>query len=496
MKKEKFTDAPVFAPSVTFGLTNMTELEFKRLTFDDLKGMLPYFRNSDMLLSDYSAAFKWMWQKHFALEFAYVENCLVFREEYQGRTYFHYPMRLKEDDDKRAVDAVEEYCRKNNLRIHFTAVPREKLMGLIGRYGMEMRITNHRRWRDYLYRAEDFIGYSGKKFNGQRNHVNKFTRLYPNFVFTELTERDESEIKAFLDKFSARQLGKGSVMAAEELESVYALVPHIGELNLSAGALRIDGNIVAVSIGERCGEQLVIHVEKALTEYAGVYPAMAQQFAKRFVADGVKYINREDDAGDAGLRKSKLQYNPVCLVDKYDVFPRRVIDRLTHLPVIRSERLTVKEVSDLDGSALYALEMEVERNKFWGYDWREHTQIKSPTPEFFLQGLREDFKNREEMPMGVYLGNKMIGEVVLHNFGYRNDCEIGMRLLPAYEGYGYAREAVQAVMNYAFYDLNMERLLAKCHKENQRSRNTLLAVGFRPCGEDDVFYYFHKTAAM
>jgi hypothetical protein len=222
---------------------------------------------------------------------------------------------------------------------------------------------------------------------------------------------------------------------------------------------------------------------------------MAQEFAAHFVTQDILYINREDDAGDRGLRKSKLQYNPIYLVDKYDLSPRRVIDRLTHAPVLHTERLVIKEMSDEDAPVLYQLEMDEERCKLWGYNWRDYRK-KTPTPKQFLKGARDDFKNREEMPMGIYLNGAMIGEVVLHNFGYRNDCEVGMRLLPEYEGKGYAAEAVLAAMNYALYDLNMETILAKCHKRNEKSKKTLVSVGLRQYKEDETFFYFRKTAAM
>lgn len=471
------------------------EINFKNLTLSDIIHMQPYFENCNWRLSDYSAAFKLMWQKHFSLDFAYVENCVVFREYYQGRVYFHYPMEIEDGQAERAIDSIEAYCRERNIRIHYTCVPREKIAVMIERYGMEMRITNHRRWRDYLYNAEDFVLYGGKKFSGQRNHVNKFKKLYPQYEFITLNGDARARMCEFLKKFEVRQLSKGTVMAREELEGVYELLPHIDDLKLKVGALQVDGQIIALSIGERCGEQLIIHVEKALTDFEGAYPTMAQEFAKHFAVDGVVFINREDDSGDAGLRKSKLQYNPVRLVDKYDIFPRRPIDRVNHIPVILTERLTIKEITDVNSLEFYRLEFDAERNKYWGYNWRDHYKGQ-PTPEYFMQGIREDFEKREEIPMGIFSGNRLVGEVVLHNFGYRNDCEVGVRLLPEYEGQGFAREAVLGAMNYAFFDLNIETVLAKCYKQNVRSRQMLVASGMRPNGEDETFYYFRKTAAM
>ena len=49
---------------------------------------------------------------------------------------------------------------------------------------------------------------------------------------------------------------------------------------------------------------------------SGAYPAMAQAFVN-FMGTGFRYVNREDDAGDEGIRYSKLNYKPIELIPKY-----------------------------------------------------------------------------------------------------------------------------------------------------------------------------------
>ena len=47
----------------------------------------------------------------------------------------------------------------------------------------------------------------------------------------------------------------------------------------------------------------------------GAYPMINQQFVQHECTD-YAYINREDDAGSAGLRKAKLSYQPAFMVQK------------------------------------------------------------------------------------------------------------------------------------------------------------------------------------
>ena len=87
-------------------------------------------------------------------------------------------------------------------------------------------------------------------------------------------------------------------------------------LNQVGAFLLTEKGIAAFAMGEIRGDTLHIHAEKADTTFSGAYPAMAQAFAS-YAAKNAVYINREDDAGDPGIRYSKEQYRPVCLIPKY-----------------------------------------------------------------------------------------------------------------------------------------------------------------------------------
>ena len=472
-------------------------IEFQKLHRTDIARLLPYFRAQSTRLSNYSAGFLFMWSRYMDTHFAEEEGCLLLRDRYVGNHYFYYPVSRTGDAaaEERALAHIEAYCRANNMRLHFTAIPREKLAMLVERYGEDLHVSNIRRWRDYLYAAEDFQTYPGGKYSGQRNHVNKFKKNNPDFSFHIFTEKDLPEVQAFLCEYAVAQYAKADMLADEEMRGVFEILPHIAEYGMDCGYLRAGGRIVALSVGERCGDMMIVHIEKALREMPGAYPTVAQLFAQAFCRDKIRFLNREDDSGDAGLRKSKLQYLPVRLIDKYNLAVRRSIDGLSQFPEFRTSRLVIKAVEDKDAARFAALARDVELNRFWGYDWREEAP-PDPPDAWFLEDIRSDFKKKNELPLGLFFEGELIGEVVLHNFGYRSEAEIGMRILPAFQGRGFAREGLLGLMEYGFVKLGLERIEAKCFRANEVSAYTLRAAGMRAAGEDETYLYFYKTAAM
>ena len=65
----------------------------------------------------------------------------------------------------------------------------------------------------------------------------------------------------------------------------------------------------------------LIHIEKADTNYEGIFPMINQQYVLHECED-VELINREEDMGVEGMRKAKRSYNPMKMIEKHLISTR------------------------------------------------------------------------------------------------------------------------------------------------------------------------------
>ena len=174
---------------------------------------------------------------------------------------------------------------------------------------------------DYLYDTKDLIELKGRAYHSKKNHLNYFLSNYK-YDYCEMTTDMAEDAMAFIRAFNERKSPEDpherELLELEEraMRDVFLNLDTVGYLS---GVIMIDGRIEAISIGGRLGTKTVtVHVEKANTEYRGLYQAINNEFCKAMAAN-VKRINREEDMGIPGLRKAKLSYNPVKFVEKYTV---------------------------------------------------------------------------------------------------------------------------------------------------------------------------------
>ena len=100
------------------------------------------------------------------------------------------------------------------------------------------------------------------------------------------------------------------------------------KLELKGGLIRLNGKIIAFTLGSRANEDtFIVHIEKADYTITGSYQMINNQFAINNF-EGIKYINREEDLGIEGLRKAKLSYNPIILADNYSATVKQEVAML------------------------------------------------------------------------------------------------------------------------------------------------------------------------
>ena len=100
---------------------------------------------------------------------------------------------------------------------------------------------------------------------------------------------------------------------------------------------------------------------------------------------------------------------------------------------------------------------------------------------------------REEYSLVVKSGDKPVGEIVLWDFDYHGNMQIGFRFFKERQGKGYAFESVKKVIEYAFDELKVKSVRAYCFIENVRSVNLLTKLGFNLVFTDDKYKYFEKV---
>lgn len=177
-----------------------------------------------------------------------------------------------------------------------------------------------RDFAEYVYNSEDLIELRGKKYHGKRNHIAHFLQSYPDYTFTEIARDNIAAVREMNERWYVETMAEyGDASLAEERIASANAFDHYFELGFSGGFLTAGGSIVAFSMGEAINpETFCVHIEKACYDADGAYTVINRDFAAHF-CQNYKYINREDDVGDEGLRRAKLSYNPAILTEKYVV---------------------------------------------------------------------------------------------------------------------------------------------------------------------------------
>ena len=179
---------------------------------------------------------------------------------------------------------------------------------------------------DYLYALDRLAGLGGKKLHGKRNHIRRFEESHPDWQVEQITMDNLAEC-AEMDlewnrRYRSLDAAGEEAEARTRLDERHAMsraFAHYEALGMDGLLLRTGGKVVAFTMGSPISaDTFDVHFEKAYGEIQGAYPMINREFARWLQANrpGVRWLNREDDMGLEGLRKSKESYYPDRMVEK------------------------------------------------------------------------------------------------------------------------------------------------------------------------------------
>jgi hypothetical protein len=290
---------------------------FQILRLSDRETIEPFFRAAGYALCEYTFATQFGWQPYNRTAWAIVDGWLLIRYETDGQERFLCPI-----GGGPGIDVAMEGCfrilRDKGYEPVIGFVPESVASALDpARFSATPDPDNH----DYIYRREDLALLPGKRYAKKRNHLSQFERSGPwSFQPYRVTER--AEVEEFLVDWCLNHECCDDHHLEFEVYALRACLDNYQALDVRGWLLRAGDRIIGLTVGEMLRpDTWVVHYEKAVPDRPGAYQALCREFARQ-VPEGTEWIDREQDMGCEGLRKSKESYYPDHMGPSWTIRPK------------------------------------------------------------------------------------------------------------------------------------------------------------------------------
>lgn len=275
----------------------------------------PYWSRTPQRAADYTFTNLWGWGLHYGLEWRIRHDLLWIRQRNVHDAASECLWAPLGDWDAADWANMPELAPGTVMR----RVPEQLCTLLQERMPERVLVEETPGQWEYLYATQDLATLAGKKLHKKRNHVNGYMKEYGE-EYRELTSENMEQVLALqFDWCQWRECEKSAALLAES-DVVCSVLREWDALpGLVGGALYVKDEMVAFAVGEPLDDQtLVVHFEKGRPNFRGVYQAINFCFSRQ-AGQGYTYINREQDAGEEGLRQAKESYYPSGFLQKNTV---------------------------------------------------------------------------------------------------------------------------------------------------------------------------------
>lgn len=294
-------------------------LSFQKVELSDREWITQRLRQSDFKSCDYSFVNNYIWATSNHIRFADVNGfyCLLSGEE--GKLSYTYP--AGSGDIKPVIEALMADAAERSIPFRLRGIPAENVGLLQTLFPDRFEYSSNRDDCDYIYSVERLTSLSGKKLHSKRNHIARFGDN-PDWAYEDITPENINDCRRMNEEWCKRYQCLEDESLNHEACAVKRAFGHFFDLGLKGGLLRVGGEVVAYTMGEPLStDTYVMHIEKAFPEVQGSYPMINKQFLLHNCQD-YRYVNREEDLGDEGLRKAKMSYYPDILLEKFTATPK------------------------------------------------------------------------------------------------------------------------------------------------------------------------------
>lgn len=289
-------------------------IPFAKLNLNQKEPLNRYLLKADKQSCEYSFANLFLWGRKKVAE---QDGFLLLESQFDRKNVYIFPVGT--GDLKTALDALIHDAQMRGICCCLAALTEEECRLVEQLYPGKFCFYCDRDSYDYVYAVDDLADLKGRKFQKKRNHLNRFRQEHPEAEILPLDERTRVAAFQLAEQWyhdhCAADPDHDHHLEHDALHRAFAFYPQLG---MEGVVLVEKGKILAFAMGSRLNHDTFdIHFEKAL-DIDGAYAAINQGFASylREKYPDVKWLNREDDMGIAGLRKAKLSYCPHHMVEK------------------------------------------------------------------------------------------------------------------------------------------------------------------------------------
>lgn len=255
-------------------------------------------------------------------QYAILNDQLVLFSLYNGHYFYSFP--IGNGDKKNVIDSIIADAKERNIPCCIVGLYSDAKETLEKLYPETFNIHSDRDSYDYVYSIDDLADLQGRKYHKKRTHINKFRSSFEKYTLEPLGDNNLPQVRQMLEKwYSDRLADNPDNDYASEQKALYKALEHYNELNMDGLVLSNNHDILAFTLGSQLSDDTFdIHFEKARWDVDGAYTVIASEFAKyiRSKYPYIKFLNREEDMGLEGLRKSKESYYPHHMVEKSRAF--------------------------------------------------------------------------------------------------------------------------------------------------------------------------------